>query len=185
MKIKYTVILSIFLFCLIVVFCIIPLLRVPICKGKFLGFLRPYVQIFCQPKDLYNPILNKKILICEPNSIQNFTFKVDYVGHYAAIITLDELDKELYQEPYDLKLNVKLNFYKDGILLISKNTIDYYDKSWSLGRGDGEIKCEFVSPEEIPIDTNINCEAIIIFQDIYLCKHFKTARLFVQKYSEE
>ncbi|OQA03667.1 MAG: hypothetical protein BWY69_00305 [Planctomycetes bacterium ADurb.Bin401] len=166
-------------------FFIIPLLRVPICKGKILGFLRPHVQIFCPPEDLYDPILNKKIEISDTNKVQTYEFKTKYIGHYAAIIVLDGLDDDLYRKAYDLKLNMKLNFYQDGILLISRKTSDYYNKSWGLGHGDGEIKCEFESPKDIPIDANVTCEVLLITIDPYLNKHFKSANLFIQKYSEE
>jgi hypothetical protein len=181
----FTVIVLI-LVCLVVIsFLLPPLLRVPICKGKILGFLRPYVQIFCPPKDLYDIVLNERIDISEPNKNQTFNFKIKYIGQYATHVTLDELDDKLYGKKYDLKLQMRLNFYKDGVLLISKNPADYYQKSWGLDRGDGEIKCDFEVPKDVPIDTNITCGVRIFATDPYLNNHCKGTRLFIHKYSEE
>jgi len=161
----------------------LPLLRVPICRGKIFKFARSHVQLFCPPKDLYKFILNEQIDIAKIDNIQTFSFKLKYIGPYRVVIVLDGFSGKLYREGYDLKLRVKLDFYKDDVLLISKIPTDNYDKFWALK--EGKIDCDFNSPEDIPIDTEVTCKVTILATDEYLRSQCTGARLCMSRRSEE
>jgi len=159
-------------------------LRVQICRGKILKSYRPLVQIFFPPSDLYHPVLDEKINIAATDQSYTFKFKLKYIGPYYVCIAMYGLDDELHGTEYDLKLKIKINFYKDKDLLLAVSPTDNYDKSWGLGRGKGAIECEFVSPEQIPIDTNITCEVIVLTADPNLAGHCKPS-ILISRQSEE
>lgn len=174
--------LILFVIVIIIILVLITLLRMPISKGKILQPARLWVQIFCPPKDLFDLVVNKKIDLSKLNDSQLFTFTVKYVGSYKGGILVDMMGDDFYN--YDLKLRMKLNFYKEGALLITKETtndrIPFYGK-----RGNGFILFEFSCPEDIPIDTEIRCELTVLTVDKALDRQYGSVRLYIQKVSEE
>lgn len=162
----------------------VTLLRVPISKGKVFKQVRLWVQLFCPPKDLFDLVVNKEIDVTNLNNLQSFEFKIKYVGPYTGGILLEKFSDDLYRKRYELRLRIKLDFYNDNKLLISKETSNAYSPFYG-SKGDGLMLFEFKSPEDIPIDTEITCKSIILATDEYLSKQYGPMRLYMQKESEE
>jgi len=167
------------------IFVVIPVLRVPICRGKILKFARQDVELFCPPPDLYRPVLDERINIAAIGRPYTFNFKLKYIGPYFVCIAMYGLDDELYGTGYDLKLKIEVNFYKDKVLLCSMMPTNNYNKSWGLGRGDGKIEGEFETPKDIPIDTNVTCEVIVLAADPNLASHCREPSILISRRSEE
>jgi hypothetical protein len=174
------------LVCLLVMFWTsFLLLRITICKGKIMKSARQYVEMFFPPADLYRPVLDEKINIVAIGQPYAVKFKLKYIGHYAVDIALNRSDNKLYGTEYDLKMRIKINIYKDKVLLFSVSPTDKYNKLWVSSRGEGVTVCQFVSPEQIPIDTNITCEVIILAADPYLASYCKEPSIVIHRQSEE
>ena len=164
-------------------FVLLLLLRGPICSGKMFPSARQYVEMFFPPADLYRPVLDEKINNADIERPYTFKFKLKYVGRYSVDIALYGLDDRLYGTEYDhLKLRIKINLYKNKVLLLSVSPTDKYDKTWVSGRGKGVTVGQFVSPEEVPIDTDITCEVVVLTTDPYLARE---PRLLIGRQSEE
>lgn len=171
---------------IVIVFIIliaVTLLRIPISKGKFLKQARLLVQLFCPPKDLFDLVVDKEIDVTNLNNPQSFKFKIKYIGPYTGGILLEKFSDDLYRKKYELQLRIKLDFYNDNKLLISKETSNY--SPFYGRRGDGLMLFEFKSPEDIPIDAEIICKSTILATDEYLSQQYGSMRLYIQKESEE
>ncbi len=172
---------------IVIVFIIliaVTLLRIPISKGKILKQARLLVQLFCPPKDLFDLVVDKEIDVINLNNPRSFKFKIKYIGPYTGGILLEKFSDDLYREKYELQLRIKLDFYNDNKLLISKETSNNYSPFYGR-RGDGLMLFEFKSPEDIPIDTEITCKSTILATDEYLSQQYGSMRLYIQKESEE
>ena len=164
-------------------FVLLLLLRGPICSGKVFSSARQYVEMFFPPADLYHPVLDEKINIAAIDRPYTFKFKLKYIGRYSVDIALYGPDDQLYGTEYDyLKLRIKINLYKNKVLLLSVPPTDKYDKTWISGRGKGVTVGQFVSPEEVPIDTDITCEVVVLATDTYLARE---PSILISRQSEE
>lgn len=167
-----------------ILLALIAFLRVPISKGKILKPARLWVQLFWPPKDLFDSVVNKEINITNTAEPQSFKFTVKYVGPYTVGVLLNNFSDDLYRKKYDLKLRVRLDFYKNDALLISKETSSDYTPFYGK-RGNGLMLTEFESTEDVPIDTEITGKLIVLSPDESLSNQYGPLRLYIQKRSEE
>jgi len=153
--------------CFVFAMCIF-LLRVPICKGKLLPFFRQYVQWLCPPADLYEGLIDE---IVDFNNEYTYTFKIKYIGPYNLAMEFDHIGN--FNENCHVK--AKIDFYiKDKLTLSRYMSIDgIKERSW--------CECDFVVPEDLPIEEEITCKIKIVSAE----GKCKTVRLLLSKSSEE
>jgi len=163
------------------------LLRVPLCRGKIpIESMREYAMFLFPPKDIYENRLEKRIDVTSTGKVQDFKFSIRYIGPYDVSIIFDELPDDFWEKHknHSLKLSIRIDFYKDEQLLISKIAPDDpIEKKHALWRG--YIHCVFNSPEEIPTDMDIICKVTILSADELLNENCTGARLTISKLSEE
>jgi hypothetical protein len=178
------VVITLIIFIIFIILITVTLLRVPISKGKILKQAKLWVHLFCPPKDLFDLVVDEEIDVTNLNNLQLFKFKLKYIGPYAGGILLEKFSDNLYRNRYELQLRIKLDFYKDNKLLISKKIGNNYSPFYGR-KGNGLMLFEFKSPGDIPIDTEITCKSTILVTDEYLSKQYGPMRLYIQKESEE
>lgn len=183
MKSIFVFIVSAF-FLFFIIFILTLFLRAPISKGKILKPARLLVQFLCPPKDLFDMVIDEKIDIASKGEIPPFMFKIKYIGPYNVGILLNKFNDNWCRNKRSLQLRLKLDFYSNDILLISKESTDKYEPFYGR-RGNGFILFSFDSPAEIPIDTYITCKAMVLIADKELDAQCGPARLYAQKLSEE
>lgn len=157
------------------------LLREPICQGKYLPFMRGWVQLFIPPGDLYGRIADEPLDISVIGK-KTLVFSLKYIGPYSIKIFPRDMPKGLSGTKYDTPLQATMEFYSDEKLIMKKDF--KYDKSWGLGRGDGVPQFEVHVPSELPIEKNITCLVNIVVPDPYLAENCDI-RLLIGKRSEE
>lgn len=155
-------------------------LREPICKGKLLKSTRMFTHLFFPPKDLYKTLVNEEINIGETEIVQSYEFKTKYIGPHAVYVVFEGMPFD-FAKSHELKLEINFDFYKNDLLLTSKNTKNFNNKSWKL---HNYIWCIFNVPDEIPLDQNIICKITITTTDELLAKNIEGTRIIISKMSE-
>ena len=156
------------------------LLKEPICQGKYLPFMRGWVQFLIPPKDLYKRI--DEPLDLSTAESKTLVFALKYIGPYSVEIFPRGIPDELYGTEYDSPLRATVEFYIDEELVLEKDF--KYNKSWGLGRGEGVPQCEVNVPSELPIEKSITCLIRVIAPDPYLAERCDM-RILIGRQSEE
>jgi hypothetical protein len=156
------------------------LLKEPICQGKYLPFMRGWVQFLTPPKDLYKRIDEPLDISTVGNKTLVFTLK--YIGPYSINLFPRNIPDKIYGTEYDSPLRAAVEFYIDEKMKLKKDF--KYNKLWGLGRGEGIPNCEVNVPSELPIEKSITCLVRVIVPDPYLAENCDM-RILIGRRSEE
>lgn len=149
-----------------------------ILRGPWPGLLKLYVVLFAQPKDYYDELVSEEFDISKTGLVKRFEFRHKYEwNHMVEIAFTDERDSKVYyQHRYKLNAVLKLDFYVDGRLVLSR-VIKKEDYSVASGGGRRHnnyslIIMYYKCPDDLPRDKLITGELTIIegdknFQDTY------------------
>ncbi|OHB53188.1 MAG: hypothetical protein A2Y12_06800 [Planctomycetes bacterium GWF2_42_9] len=147
MKIVVISVLATLLSCSVIIFFVIPRLRVPICKGSIFPFIRPHVELFCPPLDLYKGLIDE---IVDFSDEYTYIFKIKYIGPYELDMVFDHIDN--LNENCNVK--AQIDFYLKDTLMLSRYIMIEGNKESS--------ECYFIVPKDLPIDKEITCKIKIL-----------------------
>ena len=108
------------------------LLKEPICQGKYLPFMRGWVQFLIPPKDLYRRTVDEHLDVSTVGN-KTLVFTLKYIGPYSIKILPRGIPDKLYGTEYDSPLRATVEFYIDEKRILKK--IFKYNKSWGIGMG--------------------------------------------------
>lgn len=150
--------------------------------------MRLVVSAIAPPKDYYDYLVNEKLDISEKGLTKRFEFKNRYAGWHDVGVLLEKFTDDLYFVPlskrYNLKLKMKVNFYVQNSLILSRDVENTYDPF--IGRkGKGFIFITYDCPKDLPLDKLITCEVKVVEPDSTLSAVYGPARLYIRKMSDK
>ena len=96
------------------------LLKEPICQGKYLPFMRGWVQLLIPPKDLYRRVVDENLNISTVGN-ETIVFTLKYIGPYSIRLVPRGIPDKIYGTEYDSPLKATVEFYIDEELALEKN----------------------------------------------------------------
>ena len=156
-------------------------LRVPICKGRYMPFARDWVHLFLPPEDLYTSRLDEHVNVSKCGS-NKYEISFNYIVPYRASIFPRDVSDKLKGKEYDTTLEMSMEFYIDDKSVLKIEPMVHYDEFWGLGSGHGPT-CKIQIPTELPLDTKVTCVLTVIEPDEYLNKN-SNMRIIIGKQSE-
>lgn len=180
---KMVIIVALLVLVVMFVVAILGHLRYPILKGKLASSMRPWVELFWPPSDLYVPLLLEEIDVATEGSIYTFPFELKYIGLYTGGILLKNFSSEFYWKKRDLALRMRFEFSSDhGDTIVRESSVDYMPFRSRIGNGLSLI--EFAAPEDLPIESKIKCTVIVLASDSSLVQEFGPLKLYITRRSK-
>ncbi len=141
--------------------------------------------IIFPPSDLYDLIVNEKILIGEVGYRKVIDFTIKYTGLYSMGIIFDRFPLKYQKSQHNqLLLRLKLDFFDEDSLIFSKETGDSI-LDFASKQGNGLWLAKFNTANTIPINKTIRCKLEVLSSDQSFTEQYGDSIFFIKKASEK
>lgn len=157
-------------------------------SGSVLDNLIKFWHYINPPKNYFKPLVDCELDISQQGIVKKFKFTHRYKGNYNAGIFLSNFDFDVFfaesKYRYKPKLQMEIKFYANNSVIMSKTTGNGYSPIL-CEHGGGLIFVHYKTPNDLPVDQEIECEVKIITPDKELQDSYGPARFYIRKGSDE
>ncbi|NOU22597.1 MAG: hypothetical protein HOO93_12600 [Methyloglobulus sp.] len=177
------ILLSIGLF-LVALTILVYMLRKPVLKGQIFSILRPWYALILPPDDLYENRVKNLVIPFEIGEPYQFEFHHKYAGRYElGFITQQPLPTKYTL--YDYLLTLKAQFFLDTQMIFDPAVSNQQSARWWFDGESGFTLLTYRIPDDIPIDTTIQCVITVIEANSGYFRKEEGIKLFIRKSGEK